>query len=629
MLTHPRWRCGLVCIGLLLGCVPARADLDPGLQKPYDLHVVLHIAEHRALTPLFQESLERQLRNYLQLTYGKLAQVEILRNHPQLQEVLKRGLQQALDGWDDLSGIKTHFVLVDFVSGRYEIQTRQHDGFTGLSSPVVRQDATSDPGLVARKAALLVDRDFGLAGTVVSSEGDQVRLAIRGGGLGEPLERWLKPDDVFAVARFTREGERVRATRLDWTVLQVLEEPKAGVCLCRFATRYQQDQLVQGDNILGYRGLRLTTTSAPLRLRLVEDTDRAQIPLPGVPVHVSRLGFEDPNPLKLTSRTDGLVITDQPFTNVAYVSVLSGVKARFPVAIVDQETITCRLVLNPEADAREQLRLRCDRWIRRMDDLAAAAEERRKLLEEQLKVARGDALTSARTALKALTEDINSLQLQRNQLAEAAAKAGKGAPDLSPGDQRLEELRHSREVLEQIANNLERILAEENSDKTKALRSMLQRGRLLESRAEFDEAISLYKKVLAESPDQPNVKSYLVTLEKAWQIKDNPAHQAARDFVYRQWSLTLDTAGLKAALPRARNSLEIFKKTGDRLSARKLALADLAHAAALEKRLAVLRQRPGEDSSNETRLIRQLAQELARLSADAIAFTRQDKGQQK
>jgi hypothetical protein len=622
MLTFLRWRFGLVCFGVLLGTASAHAELDPGLQKPYDLHVVLHIAEHRTLTPIFQETLERQLRSYLQLTYGKLARVEIHRNHPQLPEILKKGLQQALDGWDDLSGIKTHFVLLNFVDGRYELQARQHDGISGLSSPVVRRDATSDPGLVARKAALLVDRDFGLTGTVISSEGDQVKLAIRGGGLGVPLERWLKPDDVLAVARITREGGRERAARLEWTVLQVVEEPRAGICLCRFTTRFQENELVQGGTILGYRGLRLTTTSAPLRLRLVEDTDRAQVPLPGVPVHVSRLGFDDPKTLKLTSRSDGLVVTDQTFTNVAYVSVLSGVRARFPVAIVDQETITCRLVTNPEADAREQLRQRRDRWIRRMDDLAAAAEDRRKLLEEQLKQARAEALASARTALKALSEDIDSLQLERNQLAEAAAGAGKKGLELDQGDQRLEELRHSRDVLAQIAGSLQRILAEENSEKTKTLRSLLQRGRLLEARAEYEEAIKLYKQVLAESPDQPKVKSYLANLEQTWEIKNNPTHQAARDFVYRQWSQPLDTAGLKAALPRARNSLETFKKAGDRLSARKLALANLVHAPALEKRLAVLRQRPGEDSTNETRLIRQLAQDLARLSADAVAFSR-------
>jgi hypothetical protein len=215
--------------------------LDPRLEQPYELHVVLHVAEHRVLTPAFQEQLQRQLRDYLRLTLGKLANVTILRTHPRLAEVRARGLQQALDGWTDLSSVKTHFVLLDFRDGRYELQARQHDGTSGLSSPVVRRDATSDRRLVARKAALLVDQDFGLVGTVIRGAGGKTQLAIRAGNLGVPLGRWLRRGDVFAVARITREGDRQRATRLDWALLQVLDEPNHGVCRCRYVTRFQEN----------------------------------------------------------------------------------------------------------------------------------------------------------------------------------------------------------------------------------------------------------------------------------------------------------------------------------------------------------------------------------------------------
>src|SRR5262249_52938764 len=100
----------------------ARADLDAGLKKPYKLDVVLDIAEHRSLTTTFREQVKRQLEDYLQHTYGKLAMVRVLREHPLLDEVRRKGLQQALDGWDGLSDAKTHFVLIDFVNGRYELK---------------------------------------------------------------------------------------------------------------------------------------------------------------------------------------------------------------------------------------------------------------------------------------------------------------------------------------------------------------------------------------------------------------------------------------------------------------------------------------------------------------------------
>jgi len=614
----------LIGFVLLFTAPPARAELEADLQKPYELHVVLSIAEHRALTPIFQDKVEHQLRGHLQLTFGKLANVKILRTHPLLAAVRTKGLQQTLDGWDDLSPIKTHFVLIDFVSGRYEIQARQHDGVTGLSSPVVRRDTTSDALLVALKAALLVDRDFGLAGTVVRGENDKVRVALQGGGLGVPLHHWLKAGDVFAVARVTSAGDRLRATRLDWTILQALEEPNQGICLCRFATRFAQNELIEGVNILGYRCLQLATTSAPLRLRLLEEDEKAAVPLPGVQVHVSRADFDGPDALRLASGPDGLVLTEQPFSGVAFVTLFSGVRARarFPVAIVDESTIVCRVRANPEADAQAQLELSRDRWVRRIYDLLLAAVNRVQTLNQRLSSARPDALAIARAGLEGLKEDIDNLQLEHDQLRDA----GKGKLDLSEGEQRLEELRLHRAKLTHFVDNFERVLQKENSAEAKALRTRLERGPLLEAQGEIDEAIKLYRQILEESPDQPNVRSHLQALAQAWEIKNNPAHLEARNFIYNEWSRPLDTAGLQALLPRARQALEVFQKAGDRLSVRKLVLAELTHVAALSKRLEVVRQRESEDNGTEARTIGQLAEALAGLHRDAVAYARQGRG---
>src|SRR5438067_1118494 len=158
----PRSRFGLVvrralfyslCVYLCLSVAsPARAALDPELKTPYQLRVVLHIADHRALTPVFQQQLQRELAGQLQLTYGPLARVEVVRVHRLLKDIRARGLQ-ALDDWGELSGFKTHFVLVDYADGCYRLQARQHDGMTGMASPVIRRDQTPEPRLVARTAA--------------------------------------------------------------------------------------------------------------------------------------------------------------------------------------------------------------------------------------------------------------------------------------------------------------------------------------------------------------------------------------------------------------------------------------------------------------------------------------------
>jgi hypothetical protein len=599
----------------------ARADLDPMLEKTYELHVVLHIAEHRSLTPIFQAQIERQLRDHLRLTLGKLANVKILRTHALMGDVRARGLQQALDGWADLSGIKTHFVLIEFNNGRYEMQARQHDGMSGLSSPVVRRDATSDRRLVARKAALLVDRDFGLAATTITGADGKVQLAIQGGNLGVPLRRWLKSGAVFAVARITQEGGRQRATRLDWAILQVLDEPTHGVCHCRFITRFKENELTQGGSVVGYRCLQLATTSVPLRLRILDDNAQAEVPLPSMQVHVGSSDFGAPDAFKQATGPDGLVVTDRPFANVAFVQVLSGPteRARFPVALVDDRIVVCRLRANVEADARGQLELRKDRWMRRIYDLLLADGSRVQYLNERLRTSREDALAVSQAGVKGLEEDIASLRLEHQHLCEEADKLGKGALDLSEGDQRLKELCNRQQALKDFKNRLEKALQDEGSEQAKTLRTVLERARLLESQAEFDQALQLYRKVLKESPDQPKVKRYLDGLEQAWKI-NSPEHQQARDYIYNEWSKKLDTAALKAGLPKAREALAVLQNAGDHLTPQKLLQANLVHVAALKARLEVLRQRESEDNRNEARTIGRLAADLSRLHQEATAL---------
>src|SRR5713101_8244653 len=114
----------LLVATLVLAGLPwsAQAALEPELQKPYELNVVLHIAEHPLLTPVFRGQVERELHAHLQSTLEGLANVHLLREHPLLSEVEAKGLQQALDNWRMVSDAKTHFVLIDFLNGAYEIQ---------------------------------------------------------------------------------------------------------------------------------------------------------------------------------------------------------------------------------------------------------------------------------------------------------------------------------------------------------------------------------------------------------------------------------------------------------------------------------------------------------------------------
>src|SRR5262249_44146524 len=135
----------------------AAAQLDPELNKPYHLRVVLRMAENRMFTPLFKDRVRRGLQDGLQAALGNLGQVEVVTRSalvkqlkteeaplaPELRQSLERtlrlleevdgkGLQQALDEWKEVSQTKTHFVLLNVVDGQYEIQARQFDGLSGL-----------------------------------------------------------------------------------------------------------------------------------------------------------------------------------------------------------------------------------------------------------------------------------------------------------------------------------------------------------------------------------------------------------------------------------------------------------------------------------------------------------------
>src|SRR5437762_6868724 len=90
-------------------CGESSAQLDPEKDSPYQLQIVLRIADHPPLTPAFKDQVKRELRASLQDAFADLARVEIADMHPLLKEIESKGLQGALEGWKDISSLKTHF----------------------------------------------------------------------------------------------------------------------------------------------------------------------------------------------------------------------------------------------------------------------------------------------------------------------------------------------------------------------------------------------------------------------------------------------------------------------------------------------------------------------------------------
>jgi hypothetical protein len=586
------WASVLVVLPLLPAA--ASADLDPEVKKPYDLRVALRVAPHRVLTSVFKDKLQRDLHDILQGALGVMAEVrivdlnnpKIVESDPLLARVASKGLQDGLDGPQPVQPRKTHFVFVDFVDGRYVIEARQHDGYTGLSSSPVQRVWTGDRLLVARSAALLISRDFGLVGTVESIDGARVRLQIKGGALGVPLQPWIKKAEVFAVAAIYREGAVPPSVRLQWTLLRALEEPKGAVCTCQFFSRYTFDgrPLRVEPPIVGYRCLKLGTESGPLRLRFVQEEDRTA-PLGSLQVKVSATGFETKSQEEGATTPDGRMDLKEAYTHAAFVRVLNssgGVVAQLPIEILgDRGVVICPVRVTREGEQRGELENRRRRWIQRLNENLQEESALRNELSAKGEQARKEAMARARAGIETLRAALEIGEQERAQLKQAAEAAN--APlDLKDGEQRLAELRIRRDQLEDYVKGLEEIEKSEADPKKKEWRGKALRAKQLEEQADFGQAIDLYKELLREGADDPKLKEHLKQLEDKWQVK-NDDQARARKFVYDTWAKLADPEAMKEKLGDLTQAVNACKNAADFLTLQKVLLTCSEHIRKLQK----------------------------------------------
>lgn len=596
----------------------ARAQEAALLTQPYRLQVVLHVAGNRFLTSLFQEKVQRELRDQLQLSFGKLAQVEVVRTHPLLEAVEARGLQAALDEYQRpadaaQAATQAHFILLDHQAGIYTIQAGSHDGYTGIPSPLTRSAETADRGEVALLAARLVEEGFRPVGAL-EGEGTQGQLTLRGGKLAADWDKRVKAGAVFAVSRVSKEGDAQRARRMPWTLVEVLEAPKNGVCKARYAHRFVEDKL-SGSG--AYRCLLLPTVEAPLSLRFLDDGDFR--PLPGVQVHI--LGADMSKREELSSQRDGVVTTRNRVPHLAIVRVMGGgALAQFPVEVLPGRTVTVRLRTKAEAEGLASLELRRDQWLRRLYDNLRLAGERSVELNGQLGQSLEAARGSAKAGLGGLEEEIAHLKQEAGELKTQAAalKPALSRFDLGEGEQRLADLHARRDELRAFVERLDKVLAETKGEKDLGLHAMLERARLAESEADYDQAIALYKRVTDAGGKQPKLEAHLQQLEKAWQPR-TPRHAQARVFLYDVWP-KLELGDLSKNLEKARESLAACQDAGDRLTPRRLVQANVVHTANLKKKLETLRQTDSEDNRNQAKQLSVVVEGLVRLHTDAAAF---------
>jgi tetratricopeptide (TPR) repeat protein len=603
----------------------ARADLPAELDKPYKLQVVLHIAKHRQLTETFKDLLESELRDSLQAGLGKFATVEVVRQHAKLKDIIDNGLS-VLDGWTDVSEVKTHFIVVDFVDGQYEVQGRQHDGLTGQPSPTIRRDRTPDRLFVARTAALMVGRDFGVVGTVTEVKDDTVRVALKASSLKLPADLLPLKNEVFALVRISESGG-VRAERVDGALLQVLEDAKNDApCLCKVWHRYVEP-LEQGAGVLGYRCVKLATIKSAVRIRVMKRNAQTLTPESGLPIEVRRTNFTEVDaPVSGSTDKNGVYSSadqkDGRFEHVAFVSIFTlgnpSPKARVPIALVDDRIVVIPISID-EAD-NLQLSIRRNQWVAQSYDSYSVLKTQFVQLEALVNKdkKREEAIERAKQILEDVGRDIQRLVDGRARL-EKDAKAEPGFKlNLAEGDQQIAVLRDGQTKLRNFIAHLEQIVRDEKDPKRQELQAKAALGPTYEAKGDYDEALKIYKEVIdSKAADQKMIDHYN-QLKAAWEIK-NDKHGDARKFVIEIWP-KLDPLKLLENLNTARSAFEECKKVGDKLTPRRLRFLTHNHAEVLNAIVNKLDPQNKEDDRETSKKVEEISKGLLDLITDVNKF---------
>ncbi len=632
-----------LCLHVLLAAIlqpgSVWAALDPETKKPYQLEVVLHLNKQRSLTEVFREQVERELGDSLQDALGELARVKVVSKHPRLADVLSKGLQRGLDEWRDRSPVKTHFVLIDYSGEQYVIQARQHDGLTGLSSPVARQQRTLFRQLVAKTAALLVAEDFGLVGTVrLPANPNEVKVDLKGADLGVPLKPWIKPGEVFVVVQVPVGNGP--CAQLPWTVLQVQKLPgeDGPECICRLYAP-GRPELKMTPQTAGYRCLKVATGKFPLRVQLMNVKEKPVAPVEGVLVlgyKVRRQGFTgEEQTLFSSTLQEGVIDTakrQEPalFDHLAFLTVelVGGKQANVPVPLVGEQVVQVPLSVSTDSNI-DQVRFRADGWTRAV---AESLQVQNHLMTEVLALSKqqdqlAQAMTKSREAIQRTEEDVKRLKSERTELLKEANDLGVSRPNLTASEERLKKIEAGKEELARFLAQLEKNDKEINDPQRKKWLNELERARLLVKEAEVAQALEIYEQVV-KGLNSPAVKEEMEQLKKDWEPRDEK-HRKARQFIWEEWSKPLSAVQLAELMketnePNARAVLKECESVRDLFGLKKLLDVTVNHSGRLLEELGKLNainvddERKIEEIKDANGKLEKLAQE-ANVSLQQLA----------
>lgn len=608
--------------------------LDPETAKPYEWRIVVRFDPHPMLPAQFRALVLADIRAALQPPLGELGRLDISelpatfddKSDPLLKRFAEKGWP-ALEGIEfrKLTGVKTHLLRVSFANGLYRLESRQHDGSTGLVSPVVRKTETDTPATVGRHAGMMIARDFGPVGTIekIPNEPNSVKVRFRGGAIGG-LDRYVKPGDVFAVAVIQEQALRVAPPK-DWRNKQVVEEPKIqlgqpreftllqaegplvnGECKCRLLTKFANPlPMVRG--VIGFRCLKLATVEGAVQVKVVDD--RSGVPLPAsslVKVRANDTGFNALAPARdAFELRDGLFRSTRPLRNVACIVVGLGTskEVQYPVPVLGTNY---QHVLRFESNDDDAVRARFEQEC---EDLRGRVAQARYTHAELVKaltrlIVKGEnreaherataGLANMIAADQELTTELNRLRLL------PAAKDPRLAELLASAEANLQAVRTGKTGIEERVGQLKAVIAKANDpvkfEREFRAKELASRITQLVETGEIPEAIDLYDQ-LFEVTQQPEHKDQKTKLIAEWEPR-NDEHRNARDFVTGKWRMAKDLTEYTQQLEPLKDAVSVMVKNDDRLGLRNVLSSMEPAYAKLKEILDVLDQNSETDRAS-------------------------------
>lgn len=579
--------------------------LEAEIKTPYLWRVVLDAAEHPALGPGVRQQFERDVLAALQPALGPLGTVEVVdlaqtpreKWEPLWQQYEDKGFA-GLEAARELTGIKTHFVRIDYQDGMYFLRARQHDGFTGLVSPL-RQQRVPAAEWLGRAAGLLLEQDFGLCGTIEKVEeggGGTVTVLVRGGQLGG-WERWVKVGDVFAVAQVfptersappplrTATGKLIAPTSPQpvsltaspraYTCLRVNQIGRDGRLTCTVLSAYRTP--LPTGRALGYRCLKLGTREGPLTIRLVSGEGTGPRLGGQITVRAHESGFQaPPAPRDTFLFQDGLFRSQRPYAHLACVviSVGPGTGSQFPVPILTDEVVTLPFETDPKRVEAAAVLQAVVALANRVADarnaqticFQAVSELIKKEKNAEALVRAQAGYRNARLAAQSIAEELERWREQLDKSAEARRL-------VAAIEQHLAALNKANDELGKHIKTLEAVVAQENDPKALArdvqAQALAARITILLGRGDVEEALTAYDQLLSLVPNDAELRSRRDKLRQEWQPK-SPEHAKARDYLLKTWPGVATVVDFRDSLPPLGTAVEECMKHGDHYTLRKL-----------------------------------------------------------